>query len=238
MVKSGFGFVFGPVVLGSYASAPFGVLSSVLLPPKVSSEPFLGIIHLFLVHPVITITSPCPASCLYCAHGFQRQLHSAMRCITLSAGHFDGYHVVNDHRGSYTVYKKIWTKSDYLEHVTMSACEHERCCTTKCNWLQLSLSLPFILFLHLPVSQCAALCCRAKLGAAQVRQGHGQQGRSCQAAARDGCPWSQCGPTLLQNPAAFDFLVQNVEKTLRHAIEDEEGLPLDQVTNFQEVCHL
>lgn len=39
----------------------------------------------------------------------------------------------------------------------------------------------------------------------------------------------------LQNPAAFDFLVQHVEKTLRHAIEEEEGLPLDQVTNFQEV---
>ncbi|XP_008934990.1 PREDICTED: DNA polymerase epsilon catalytic subunit A-like, partial [Merops nubicus] len=39
-----------------------------------------------------------------------------------------------------------------------------------------------------------------------------------------------------QNPAAFDFLVQQVEKTLRHAIEEEEGLPLDQVTNFQEVC--
>uniref|UniRef100_A0A8B9M2Z8 DNA polymerase epsilon catalytic subunit n=1 Tax=Accipiter nisus TaxID=211598 RepID=A0A8B9M2Z8_9AVES len=38
------------------------------------------------------------------------------------------------------------------------------------------------------------------------------------------------------NPAAFDFLVQHVEKTLRHAIEEEEGLPLDQVTNFQEVC--
>ncbi|XP_074410293.1 DNA polymerase epsilon catalytic subunit A isoform X1 [Zonotrichia albicollis] len=38
------------------------------------------------------------------------------------------------------------------------------------------------------------------------------------------------------NPAAFDFLVQHVEKTLQHAIEEEEGIPLDQVTNFQEVC--
>ncbi|XP_043385547.1 DNA polymerase epsilon catalytic subunit A isoform X2 [Chelonia mydas] len=38
------------------------------------------------------------------------------------------------------------------------------------------------------------------------------------------------------NPVAFDFLLQRVEKTLRHAIEEEEGLPLDQVTNFQEVC--
>ncbi|XP_060547856.1 DNA polymerase epsilon catalytic subunit A [Pantherophis guttatus] len=38
------------------------------------------------------------------------------------------------------------------------------------------------------------------------------------------------------NPAAFDFLLQHVEKTLRHAIEEEEGIPLEQVTNFQEVC--
>ncbi|XP_003226860.2 DNA polymerase epsilon catalytic subunit A [Anolis carolinensis] len=38
------------------------------------------------------------------------------------------------------------------------------------------------------------------------------------------------------NPAAFDFLLERVEKTLRHAIEVEEGIPLDQVTNFQEVC--
>ncbi|XP_063171878.1 DNA polymerase epsilon catalytic subunit A [Candoia aspera] len=38
------------------------------------------------------------------------------------------------------------------------------------------------------------------------------------------------------NPAAFDFLLQRVEKTLRHAIEEEEGIPLEQVTNFQEVC--
>ncbi|NXP78258.1 DPOE1 polymerase, partial [Ramphastos sulfuratus] len=38
------------------------------------------------------------------------------------------------------------------------------------------------------------------------------------------------------NPAAFEFLLQQVEKTLRHAIEEEEGLPLEQVTNFQQVC--
>ncbi|KAL8180571.1 UNVERIFIED_CONTAM: hypothetical protein K2H54_028004, partial [Gekko kuhli] len=38
------------------------------------------------------------------------------------------------------------------------------------------------------------------------------------------------------NPAAFDFLLQRVEKTMCHAIEEEEGVPLDQVTNFQEVC--
>lgn len=42
-------------------------------------------------------------------------------------------------------------------------------------------------------------------------------------------------PIPLQNPAAFDYLIQHVEKTLQHAIEEEEHLPLDQVTNFQEV---
>nr|XP_033811806.1 DNA polymerase epsilon catalytic subunit A [Geotrypetes seraphini] len=38
------------------------------------------------------------------------------------------------------------------------------------------------------------------------------------------------------NPAAFDFLLQRVEKTMRHAIEEEEKLSLEHVTNFQEVC--
>ncbi|XP_027422941.1 DNA polymerase epsilon catalytic subunit A isoform X2 [Bos indicus x Bos taurus] len=38
------------------------------------------------------------------------------------------------------------------------------------------------------------------------------------------------------NPAAFDFLVQRVEKTMRHAIEEEEKVPMEQVINFQEVC--
>ncbi|XP_048412228.2 DNA polymerase epsilon catalytic subunit A isoform X2 [Stegostoma tigrinum] len=38
------------------------------------------------------------------------------------------------------------------------------------------------------------------------------------------------------NPAAFDFLLQRVEHTMRHAIEEEEKLPIDQVTNFQEIC--
>ncbi|TDH12869.1 hypothetical protein EPR50_G00050310 [Perca flavescens] len=38
------------------------------------------------------------------------------------------------------------------------------------------------------------------------------------------------------NPAAFDFLLQRVEKTMRHAIEEEEKIPLEQVTNFDEVC--
>ncbi|XP_076126347.1 DNA polymerase epsilon catalytic subunit A [Alosa pseudoharengus] len=38
------------------------------------------------------------------------------------------------------------------------------------------------------------------------------------------------------NPAAFDFLLQRVERTMRHAIEEEENIPLEQVTNFNEVC--
>lgn len=38
------------------------------------------------------------------------------------------------------------------------------------------------------------------------------------------------------NPAAFNFLLQRVEKTMRHAIEEEEKVPMEQVTNFQEVC--
>ncbi|XP_047418330.1 DNA polymerase epsilon catalytic subunit A isoform X1 [Sciurus carolinensis] len=38
------------------------------------------------------------------------------------------------------------------------------------------------------------------------------------------------------NPAAFDFLLQRVEKTMRHAIEEEEKVPVEQATNFQEVC--
>lgn len=38
------------------------------------------------------------------------------------------------------------------------------------------------------------------------------------------------------NPAAFDFLLQRVERTMRHAIEEEEKIPLEQVTNFNEVC--
>uniref|UniRef100_A0A669ECA5 DNA polymerase epsilon catalytic subunit n=1 Tax=Oreochromis niloticus TaxID=8128 RepID=A0A669ECA5_ORENI len=38
------------------------------------------------------------------------------------------------------------------------------------------------------------------------------------------------------NPAAFDFLLQRVERTMRHAVEEEEKIPLEQVTNFNEVC--
>uniref|UniRef100_A0A8C8ZA88 DNA polymerase epsilon catalytic subunit n=1 Tax=Prolemur simus TaxID=1328070 RepID=A0A8C8ZA88_PROSS len=38
------------------------------------------------------------------------------------------------------------------------------------------------------------------------------------------------------NPAAFDFLLQRVEKTVRHAVEEEEKVAVEQVTNFQEVC--
>lgn len=37
-------------------------------------------------------------------------------------------------------------------------------------------------------------------------------------------------------PTAIDMLMENTEKTMKHAIEVEEGVPLDLVTNFDEVC--
>ncbi|XP_069475427.1 DNA polymerase epsilon catalytic subunit A isoform X1 [Ambystoma mexicanum] len=37
-------------------------------------------------------------------------------------------------------------------------------------------------------------------------------------------------------PSAFDFLLQRVEMTLKHAIEEEEKMSMEEVTNFQEVC--
>lgn len=64
------------------------------------------------------------------------------------------------------------------------------------------------------------------------------------------CMFSPCSPTSVtcwtwliclicwQNPAAFDFLLQRVERTMRHAVEEEENIPLEQVTNFNEVWFL
>ncbi|XP_022256094.1 DNA polymerase epsilon catalytic subunit A-like, partial [Limulus polyphemus] len=37
-------------------------------------------------------------------------------------------------------------------------------------------------------------------------------------------------------PEAFQKLISKVQKTMGHAIEEEESIPLDQVTNFEEVC--
>ncbi|XP_068619039.1 DNA polymerase epsilon catalytic subunit 1 [Battus philenor] len=37
-------------------------------------------------------------------------------------------------------------------------------------------------------------------------------------------------------PSAVEKLIETTEKTMRHAIEVEEGIPLDLVTNFDEVC--
>lgn len=37
-------------------------------------------------------------------------------------------------------------------------------------------------------------------------------------------------------PSAVEKLMETVEKTMKHAIEVEEGVPLDLVTNFDEVC--
>ena len=36
-------------------------------------------------------------------------------------------------------------------------------------------------------------------------------------------------------PEAFQELIDNVEATMRHAIEEEEKIPMDTVTNFDEV---
>lgn len=36
-------------------------------------------------------------------------------------------------------------------------------------------------------------------------------------------------------PEAFQKLIDNVEITMRHAIEEEEKIPLETVTNFDEV---
>jgi DNA polymerase epsilon subunit 1 len=37
-------------------------------------------------------------------------------------------------------------------------------------------------------------------------------------------------------PSAVEKLMDTVEKTMKHAIEVEEGIPLELVTNFDEVC--
>nr|KAG5708707.1 hypothetical protein BaRGS_034924 [Batillaria attramentaria] len=37
-------------------------------------------------------------------------------------------------------------------------------------------------------------------------------------------------------PDAFQTLIDSVERTMKHAIEEEEKVPIDQVTNFKEVC--
>ena len=41
---------------------------------------------------------------------------------------------------------------------------------------------------------------------------------------------------LLQVAEAFQMLIDSTEQTMRHAIEVEEGIPLDTVTNFEQVC--
>lgn len=37
-------------------------------------------------------------------------------------------------------------------------------------------------------------------------------------------------------PEAFDKLIESTKKVISHAIEVEENVPLDLVTNFDEVC--
>ena len=41
--------------------------------------------------------------------------------------------------------------------------------------------------------------------------------------------------SYIQIPEAFQGLIDTVEKTMKHAIEEEEGVPLSSVTNFEEV---
>lgn len=36
--------------------------------------------------------------------------------------------------------------------------------------------------------------------------------------------------------SAIDSLIEQVPKVVRHAIEVEEGIPMDLVTNFEEIC--
>lgn len=45
---------------------------------------------------------------------------------------------------------------------------------------------------------------------------------------RDGVPFFQV-------PEAFQKLIDNVEKTMKHTIEEEESVPMDTVVNFDEV---
>jgi len=40
----------------------------------------------------------------------------------------------------------------------------------------------------------------------------------------------------LQVPEAFQNLIDKVEGTMKFSLEVEEKIPLDQVTNFKEVC--
>ena len=40
----------------------------------------------------------------------------------------------------------------------------------------------------------------------------------------------------LQNPDMCQLLADNVERTMTHAIVNEEKIPLEEVTNLHEVC--
>ena len=43
---------------------------------------------------------------------------------------------------------------------------------------------------------------------------------------------------MLKVPDAFQKLINSVESTMRHAIVEEEHIPFDTVTNFDEVMNL
>lgn len=41
---------------------------------------------------------------------------------------------------------------------------------------------------------------------------------------------------VVKVPEAYQELINSVERTMRHAIEEEEKVPLSQVINFRQVC--
>ena len=43
---------------------------------------------------------------------------------------------------------------------------------------------------------------------------------------------------FMKVPDAFQKLIDNVESTMRHAIVEEEHIPMETVTNFDEVGHV
>lgn len=42
---------------------------------------------------------------------------------------------------------------------------------------------------------------------------------------------------VVQVPEAFQMLIEKVDRTMKHAIEVEEKIPMEHVTNFDEVLH-
>ena len=43
---------------------------------------------------------------------------------------------------------------------------------------------------------------------------------------------------FIQEPSAVQELMDDVESTMRHTIVEEEGIPIETVTNFEEVKYI